>query len=287
MTGPRFAIIGVAGFVAPRHLAAIQAVGGTVVAAADPHDAVGVLDRYNLDCEFFTDEAEFWRRLQREHVDYVSICSPNSWHCSHALSAWSRSTPAIIEKPAGLRVPEIEHLIFHSTRFPNSFLPILQLRYHPAVYALRARLADAPPSHRFHVEVDYRTPRGRWYDASWKGDPARSGGLLMNIGVHLFDLLLWIFGPAVEAIGTAIEPRRALGHLRLERADVNWNLSIHPAHCPLGKPVRRFVVDGDPFDLSEGMESLHTVAYREILAGRGFGIADALPSIELIERLRG
>jgi UDP-N-acetyl-2-amino-2-deoxyglucuronate dehydrogenase len=292
----RFALIGAAGFVAPRHARAILATGNHLAAAMDPHDAVGFLDRHALDVDFFSEYERFERHLDRlrrgpaEHrLDYVSICSPNYLHDAHVRLALHAGADAICEKPLVINPWNLDALadIEHATgRRVNT---VLQLRLHDKLIALRERLAQAG-DRRHAVTLRYVSARGRWYDISWKGSEERSGGVLMNIGIHLFDLLLWLFGGVEAAAVSLREPHRAAGQLELARASVSWFLSTDVRDLPdaaIGARTSRSIeVDGDVVEFSETFDDLHQRVYEEVLAGRGFGIADARPSIELVHRLR-
>jgi UDP-N-acetyl-2-amino-2-deoxyglucuronate dehydrogenase len=292
-----FAITGVAGFVAPRHLNAICATGNRIVAATDPHDAVGVLDRYSFDVRFFTEFERFDRHLEKlrrgaadQRVDFVSICSPNYLHDAHIRLALRVGADAICEKPLVINpwnLDALEELERETGRRVNTILP---LRVHPQLNALKERLATTRARH--DVSLTYVTSRGHWYDVSWKGSPERSGGVATNIGVHFFDLLLWLFGTVVECDVHRADPTRMAGHLELERATVRWFLSTDRADLPfVAQPgsrttYRSIVVDGEEVEFTDGFADLHTRVYEETLAGRGFGIVDARPSIELAYRIR-
>jgi UDP-N-acetyl-2-amino-2-deoxyglucuronate dehydrogenase len=293
-----FALIGAAGFVAPRHMRAIREVGGRLVAAVDPHDAAGALDRWFEDTRFFTEIERFDRHLDKcrrgpagGRVDWVSVCSPNYLHDSHLRLALRAGCDAICEKPLVVNPWNLDGLAEIERETGKRVLTVLQLRQHAGVKALRERvLASGAAVH--DVEVRYVTRRGPWYFVSWKGEESRSGGLAMNIGVHFFDLLLWIFGGVRGAAVARREAATMEGTLDLERARVRWLLSVDPALLPAGpdgkrKDVHRvFTVDGASLDLSEGFEDLHAAVYRDALAGRGTGIDDARPSIELVHRIR-
>jgi UDP-N-acetyl-2-amino-2-deoxyglucuronate dehydrogenase len=294
-----FAITGVGGFVAPRHLKAINDTGNRLVAAADPHDSVGLLDRYSFDVRFFTEIERFDRHLEKlrrgpepERVHYVSICSPNYLHDAHIRLALRVGAHAICEKPIVINpwnLDALEELEHESGRTVNT---VLQLRLHPSLVALKARL-DAEPAGRPHeVCLTYITARGAWYNVSWKGSEERSGGLVTNIGIHFFDLLLWLFGPVVAIRLHQRDPERMAGFIELERARVQWLLSTRTADLPF-KPqpgvkttFRSITVDGQELEFSDGFTDLHTRLYETTLAGRGFRIADARPSIELTHRIR-
>lgn len=292
-----FALIGAAGYVAPRHMRAIRDTGNRLVAAADPHDAVGVLDRWFLDVRYFPEIERFDRHLEKlrrgpdaERVHYVSICSPNYLHDAHVRLALRVGAKAICEKPLVINPWNLDQLAQLEAETQGEVRTILQLRHHPALVAARDRLGSGGRRHR--VRLAYVTGRGRWYHASWKGDEARSGGLPTNIGVHFFDLLLWLFGGARSVEVHENDRSTISGLLALERADVEWLLSVDFARLPFAAAPgertthRSIEIDGHEVEFSEGFDDLHTRAYQEILAGRGFGIADASPSIELVHRIR-
>jgi UDP-N-acetyl-2-amino-2-deoxyglucuronate dehydrogenase len=290
---------GVAGYVAPRHLKAIKDTGNRLVAAVDPHDGVGVLDRYSLDIGFFTDIERFDRHLEKlrrgpeaGRVHYVSICSPNHLHDAHIRLALRVGANVICEKPLVINPWNLDALEELEQETGGRVSTVLQLRLHPDLVALRQRLLEARPSAPHEVCLTYVTARGRWYDYSWKGSDERSGGLVTNIGIHLFDLLLWLFGPVTACEVHVRERRRIAGFLALERANVRWLLSIESADLPLthapaaSTTFRSITVDGAEIEFSEGFGELHTRLYEEVLAGRGFGIADGRPAIELSHRIR-
>jgi UDP-N-acetyl-2-amino-2-deoxyglucuronate dehydrogenase len=293
----RFALVGAAGFVAPRHLEAIHAVGGELVAATDPSDSVGVLDRYFPEARFFREIERFDRYLEKLRragqgaaIDWVSVCSPNFLHDAHVRLALRVQANALSEKPLVLSPWNLDALAALEEESGRRVATVLQLRLLPAVVALKERLAAQAQRHR--VELTYVTRRGPWYQVSWKGDESRSGGLAMNIGVHFFDLLLLLFGKASAMRVFERDAKRVRGTLELARADVEFFLSIDAddlsgeARASGGFAERRLAIDGEAVDLSPGFTDLHTTVYRETLAGRGFGIDDARPSIELVHRLR-
>ena len=294
-----FAITGVAGFVAPRHLEAIRATGNRLVAAADPHDAVGVLDRYAFDVRFFTEIERFDRHLEKlrrgpeeDRVHFLSVCTPNYLHDAHIRMALRVGADAICEKPLVINPWNLDALVELERETGRRVNTILQLRLHPALVALKKRIDEGDPSHRYRVNLTYMTSRGRWYQVSWKGVEERSGGLATNIGIHFFDMLMWLFGPVQTAQVSTREAWRTAGQIELKRADVNWFMSADPSDLPFaavpGKKTtfRSITVDGEEVEFSEGFTELHTRSYEEILAGRGFRIDDARASIELAHRVR-
>lgn len=298
MSHQNFAITGVAGYIAPRHLKAIQETGNQLVAATDPHDAVGVLDRYTFDCRFFTEFERFDRHLEKlrrgpegARVHYVSICSPNYLHDSHIRLALRVGADAICEKPLVINPWNLDALEGIEQETGRRVWTILQLRVHPQLIALRDKLAAG--NRRHQVRLTYITARGGWYHVSWKGNEERSGGVVTNIGIHFFDLLSWLFGPVTRSVVHLRDAERAAGVLALERADVQWFLSTVAADLPFAPQAgvkttfRSITVDGEDVEFSDGFTDLHTRVYEEVLAGRGFGIADARPSVELTAQIRG
>ena len=294
-----FAILGVAGYIAPRHLKAIKDTGHRVVAACDPSDAVGVLDRYAFDTRFFREFERFDRHLEKlrrkgedERVHYLSICSPNYLHDAHIRLALRTGAHAICEKPLVINPWNLDPLAELEAESGKRVHTVLQLRVHPALVALRDELRRAPSTARREVVLTYLTVRGSWYQSSWKGDLARSGGLATNIGIHFFDLLIWLFGPVQGLEVHLNEPTRIAGYLELEGAAVKWFLSVDPADLPFqavpgGKtPHRSITIDGNEVEFSEGFADLLTAVYQGILEGRGFGIEDARPSISLVHDIR-
>jgi len=297
-----FAIIGAGGFVAPRHLAAIRDTGNRLVAATDPNDSVGVLDRYFPDVRFFTEIERFDRFLEKlrrkgedERAHFVSVCSPNYLHDAHVRLAMRLHADAVCEKPLVVSPWNLDQLCELEAEYGRRVYTVLQLREHPALLALRERVAGgaAPaPGRKHDVVLTYVTRRGPWYFVSWKGSDEKSGGVAMNIGVHFFDLLAWIFGKVQSSEVHLAEPARVGGLLELERARVRWFLSVDgkdlpPGALEAGRPAfRSLTLDGEEVEFSEGFADLHTRVYERVLAGRGFGIEDARPSIELVHRLR-
>jgi UDP-N-acetyl-2-amino-2-deoxyglucuronate dehydrogenase len=292
-----FALTGVAGYIAPRHLQAIKDVGGHLVAAVDPHDSVGILDSYFPQAAFFTEFERFDRHIEmlrrgdpQDRVSYVTICSPNHLHDAHIRLALRVGANAICEKPLVLNPWNLDMLEELERESEGAVYTVLQLRVHPKLMELRERLRAA--SRRHAVRLTYVTSRGTWYRYSWKGDFAKSGGVATNIGIHFFDLLIWLFGGVRRTEVHVSEPERVGGAIELERADVQWFLSTDIADLP-GAGVngpqatyRSITVDDEEIEFSGGFRDLHTRVYEETLAGRGFGIADARSAIELVHRIR-
>jgi UDP-N-acetyl-2-amino-2-deoxyglucuronate dehydrogenase len=294
-----FAMTGVAGFVAPRHLKAIKDTGNRLVAAADPHDAVGVLDKYWFNPRFFTEIERFDRHLEKLHrgpeserVHYLSICSPNYLHDAHIRMGLRSGADAICEKPLVINPWNLDALQDIERETGRRVFTVLQLRLHPDLIALKARLDAAASSQPHQVRLTYITARGPWYDVSWKGREDRSGGLVTNIGIHFFDLLLWLFGKPVRSELHLRQEKRVAGWLALDRAEVSWFLSAESSDLPfepqpgVKTTFRSITVDGHEIEFSEGFTDLHTRVYEEVLAGRGYGIDAARPSIELTAAMR-
>jgi UDP-N-acetyl-2-amino-2-deoxyglucuronate dehydrogenase len=289
-----FALIGAAGYVAPRHMAAIQAISGDLKVAFDPNDSVGVIDSYFPDARFFVEFERFDRhvdmlRRRDEKIDYVSICSPNYLHDAHCRFALRSDADAICEKPLVLSPWNIDGLSEIEAETGRRISTILQLRLHPAIQALKSKI-EASPKNEVNVELTYIASRGRWYHASWKGDEEKSGGIATNIGVHFFDALVHIFGPSTLNISHLHDDRRAAGFLVCGRASIRWFLSVDHADLPESangnSTYRSIVVDGEEIEFSNGFSSLHTDSYREIVAGRGFGIEAVRPSIDIVSAFR-
>lgn len=295
-----FAIIGVAGFVAPRHLTAVKDTGNRLVAATDPNDSVGILDRYSFDVRFFREIERFDRFLEKlrrgpeeSRVHYVSICSPNYLHDAHVRMALRTGADALCEKPLVINPWNLDALEELEKETGRHVYTVLQLRVHPSLVALREKLAaEAAGGRKHEVVLTYITSRGGWYDVSWKGSEARSGGVAANIGIHFFDLLLWLFGAAQRSEVHLHEQRRMAGMLELERANVRWFLSVEATDLPFDvqpgarMTYRSITVDGEEIEFTEGFSDLHTRVYERTLSGSGFGIADARPAIELVHSIR-
>lgn len=292
----KFALIGAAGYVAPRHMKAIKEVGGVLVAAFDPADSVGIIDSHFPDARFFTEFERFDRHIDKllrngDKVDYVSICSPNYLHDAHVRFALRSDADAICEKPLVLNPWNLDGLAEMERHTGKRVHTILQLRLHPAILALKERIDSQPADKVFDVDLTYITSRGGWYHVSWKGDEAKSGGIASNIGVHFFDMLEFVFGNMKVNHVHLHTPTHAGGYLEYERARVRWFLSVDrvdlPAHTPEGQTTYRSItVDGDEVEFSGGFTDLHTLSYQDILAGGGFGLDDVRPSIEAVSHIR-
>jgi UDP-N-acetyl-2-amino-2-deoxyglucuronate dehydrogenase len=293
----RFALIGAAGFIAPRHLKAIKETGNTLVAAVDKHDNVGILDSYFPEADFFTEFERFDRHLDKlrrkgQMVNYISICSPNYLHDSHIRFALRYGAEAICEKPLVLNPWNVEALEEIENETRKKINTILQLRLHPSIIALREKIHSEPKDKIHEVDLKYMTSRGHWYNSSWKGDQSKSGGVTTNIGIHFFDMLIWIFGAVKDLHVESKDDHHAAGRLHLERANVKWFLSIRYDHLPekiklAGKRTyRSLTLEGEEIEFSDGFTDLHTKSYEEILKGNGFGLKEAKASIDLVYALR-
>ena len=294
-----FAAIGVAGYVAPRHLKAIRDTGNRLVAAVDVNDSVGILDQYSENVRFFTEIERFDRHLEKlrrrgdeARAHYVSIMSPNYLHDAHCRLALRLGAHAICEKPLVINPWNIDQLAEIEDESEGCINTVLQLRVHPSLLALKEKIEKGSQDHQYDVLLTYITSRGPWYDISWKGIPEKSGGVAVNIGIHFFDMLGWLFGEPGEIKVHISDKRRMAGFIEFERARVRWFLSVDEDDLPIpiqpGKPktYRSITVGGDAFEFSGGFTDLHTRVYEKTLAGEGFRLVDARPSIELTYRIR-
>jgi UDP-N-acetyl-2-amino-2-deoxyglucuronate dehydrogenase len=292
-----FALIGAAGYIAPRHMQAIKDTDNNLIAALDKFDSVGIIDSFFPKADFFTEFERFDRHIDKlkrtgTKIDFVSICSPNYLHDSHIRFALRHGAHAICEKPLVLNPWNIDALEEIERETGKKVFTILQLRLHPAIIALKKEIENAPSGKKFEVDLTYITSRGNWYQHSWKGDESKSGGVATNIGIHFFDMLLWIFGKPSSNILSEASDFHASGKLELEKATVNWFLSINSEHLPAeakqkGKRTHRsLTISGKEIEFSDGFTELHTNSYIEILKGNGFGLKEARASIELVHSFR-
>jgi len=297
----RFALIGAAGYIAPRHMKAIKDTGNLLAAAMDKSDSVGVLDSYFPEAAFFTEIERFDRFLEKlrrddpaKGIDYLSIATPNYLHDAHIRFALRLGACAICEKPVVLNPWNIDALKAIETEFGGKVYTVLQMRLHPAVQALKSRIENDSSGHVYDIELTNVTVRGRWYFYSWKGDEEKSGGIATNIGIHFFDALASIFGGAVPG-GNIVHLKdvdRAAGFLELRRARVRWFLSLRaedlPETCRSGnqRAFRRIKIDGEPLNFADGFADLHTRVYEEILGGRGFGLEENRRAVEIAHDIR-
>jgi len=292
-----FVLIGAAGYIAPRHLKAIKETGNNLLAALDPHDSVGLLDNYFPQAHFFTEFERFDRHCEKLRrngipVHYVSVCSPNYLHDAHIRFGLRIGADVICEKPVVLNPWNIDPLMELEKEAGRKVYVIHQLRLHPAIIELKEKLAGDKTGKRYLVDLSYITSRGRWYQHSWKGDSHKSGGITTNIGLHFFDMLLWIFGDVKKSDVFENSAEKAKGKLELENADVNWLLSIDerdlPEECRLNneKTCRVLTINGESLNFSDGFSELHTVSYQQILNGEGVGLAQTKKVVELVASMR-
>jgi UDP-N-acetyl-2-amino-2-deoxyglucuronate dehydrogenase len=294
----RFALIGAAGYIAPRHLKAIKETDNVLIAALDPFDSVGIIDSFFPEADFFTEPERFDRHLDKlrrkgkdSKIDYVSICSPNYLHDAHIRMALRNDADAICEKPLVLNPWNLDGLEEIEKETGKRIYNILQLRHHPSIIDLKNKIEKSDK--KVHdIELTYITSRGKWYFYSWKGDISKSGGVVTNIGIHFFDMLSWIFGKVEKNTVHLIESNKAAGILQLKNANVKWYLSLDKNDLPEqavseNKPTfRSITVDGDEIEFSGGFTDLHTVSYQKVLSGQGFGLKDARNSIEIVHQIR-
>jgi len=291
-----FALIGAAGYIAPRHMGAIKDTGNRLVTGLDPNDSVGILDSYFPHADFFTEFERFDRHIDKlkrtdKKIDYVSICSPNYLHDSHIRFALKNGADAICEKPLVLNPWNVDALKEIEKETDRNIYTILQLRLHPSIIQLKEKVDQQ--NHAIHdIDLTYITPRGNWYFTSWKGQNEKAGGLETNIGIHLFDLLIWVFGDIKKNIVHVHQPQRAAGYLELKKARVRWFLSLEaealPGHIRTNgqSSYRSITIDDEEIEFSSGFTDLHTQSYQHILTGKGFGIEDAQKSIEAAHTIR-
>ena len=292
-----FALIGVGGYIAPRHLTAIKDTGNTLVSAYDKNDSVGIMDSYFPNAAFFTEQELFDRHNTRlkdlgQQIDYVSVCTPNYLHDAHTRYGLRLGADVICEKPLVLNPWNIDALDKVEERQGHKAYTILQLRLHDKIRALKKKIEEGPKDKIYDIDLTYITSRGNWYYASWKGNINKSGGVATNIGVHFYDMLTWIFGKVLKNIVHVSTHDRVAGYLELEKARVRYFLSINgdtlPPNAVEGekRTFRTLSIDGEEFEFSQGFTELHTKSYEEILAGRGFGIEEARPCIEIVYEIR-
>ncbi len=293
-----FALIGAAGYVAPRHMKAVKDTGNNLLAAYDKNDSVGIIDSYFPETDFFVEFERFDRHIEKlkyeenSYLDYVSICSPNYLHDAHIRFALRSGADAICEKPLVLNPWNIDKLQRVEEKTGRKIYNILQLRVHPSIIALRKKVVNTRKNTKFEVDLTYLTSRGNWYFTSWKGDDAKSGGIATNIGVHFYDMLSWIFGDVQENSVHLHEKDRAAGYLEFANARVRWFLSVNAEYLPKtvkekGQTTfRSITIDGQELEFSGGFTDLHTVVYKEILNGNGYGLDAARAAIKIVHDIR-
>ena len=299
MTPYNFAIIGTAGYVAPKHMKAIKNTGNNIVAALDKSDSVGILDSFSYDVAFFTEFERFERHAEKlkrlsdnQRIHYVSICSPNYLHDAHIRFALRIGADAVCEKPLVLNPWNLDALSDFEQETGRNVYTILQLRTHPSIKTLKKNIADTDSAHKHEICLSYITSRGKWYLNSWKGNAEKSGGIASNIGIHFFDMLIWLFGKVQYSELHVSQTRKMAGFIELENAVVKWFLSIDRNDLPRqnmedgATTFRSITVENKEIEFSDGFTDLHTMVYQDILDGNGFGIEEARPSIELVSQLR-
>jgi UDP-N-acetyl-2-amino-2-deoxyglucuronate dehydrogenase len=292
-----FALMGAAGYIAPRHLKAIKETNNNLIAALDRFDSVGVMDSYFPKADFFVEFERFDRHIEKLRrngvpLDYVSICTPNYLHDAHIRMALRSGADAICEKPLVLNPWNVDALMDIQKESGKKIHTILQLRLHPSIIALKKKIDLANSNTKYDVDLTYITSRGKWYDISWKGDSSKSGGIATNIGIHFFDMLAWLFGNVQENTVHLREKDKSAGYLEFEKARVRWYLSIDENSLPnrisqLGqRTYRSITINGEELEFSSGFTELHTDSYRQILKGKGFGLEDAKESIKIAQKIR-
>ncbi len=297
MAGKNFALIGVAGYIAVRHVKAIKETGNNLVATLDPFDSVGFLDSYFPEADFFHEFERFDRHIYKlsqtdKKIDYVSICSPNYLHDAHIRFALRNKADAICEKPLVLNPWNVDALKELEKETGKKIYNILQLRLHPSIIELKKKIEEGPKDKIYDIDLAYITSRGKWYHYSWKGDVQKSGGIATNIGVHFFDMLTWIFGSVKKSVVHFSSNETAAGFLQLERANVRWILSINYDLVPDNIKVkgqrtyRCIMIEGNEIEFSEGFTDLHTEIYKNILIDKGFGLEDARTAIQTVYDIR-
>ncbi len=292
-----FALIGAAGYIAPRHLKAIKDTNNKLVATYDKFDSVGIMDSYFPEAAFFTELELFDRHCTKlkstsEKLDFVSICTPNYLHDSHMRYSLRLGADVICEKPLVLNPWNLDSLVKIEQETGHKIYTILQLRLHPSIIALKQKVENAPKDKIFDIDLTYITSRGNWYYTSWKGDIRKSGGIATNIGVHFYDMLQWIFGEVRQNIVHVASHDRCAGFLELKKARVRYFLSINANNLPENavqgekRTYRTISIDGEEFEFSQGFTELHTESYKQILAGNGFGVKDTYESIKIVHEIR-
>lgn len=288
-----FALLGAAGYIAPRHMRAIQENNCNIVAAIDPFDSVGIIDSYFPDAYFFTEIERFDRFIDKikntdSKVDYFSVCSPNYLHDAHIRLALRNRCDVICEKPLVINPDNLKYLQKLEKEYNKKVYAILQLRHHPKIVSLKESIGNKKDN---FVKLDYITSRGKWYLSSWKGDDKKSGGLAANIGIHFFDMLIWIFGDVVSNEIDIKTEDTITGLLKLDRATVDWKLSIDSTKLPESavllnsRAYRNISINGKPLEFTKGFTDLHTISYKNILKGNGFGIEDTVKSLEVVNKI--
>ncbi|HEC44085.1 MAG TPA: Gfo/Idh/MocA family oxidoreductase [Bacteroides sp.] len=292
-----FALIGVGGYIAVRHLKAIKETGNKLVAALDINDSVGIIDSYFPEADFFVEFERFDRHIDKlrrkgTKVDYIAICSPNYLHDSHIRFALRSGAHAICEKPLVMNPWNFEGLMDYQSEMGRKVFNVLQLRLHPSIIALREKIRNGPADKIYDIDLTYITSRGNWYHYSWKGNIQKSGGIATNIGIHFFDMLIWIFGDVKKNETIMLKCDKASGRLELEKANINWFLSVDYDDLPKEiktkrqRTFRKIIIDQEEIEFSDGFTDLHTQTYQHILDGKGFGLEESKRSIEVVYEIR-
>ena len=292
-----FVLIGAAGYIAPRHMRAIKDTGNNLIAAVDPFDSVGIIDSHFPEAHFFTEFERFDRHIEKikrkgTNIDYVSICSPNYLHDAHIRFGLRNGANVICEKPIVLNPWNVDALEELESEYPGNIYNILQLRLHESVIALKKKIDAGPKNEVYDIDLKYYTSRGKWYHTSWKGDVNKSGGIATNIGVHFFDMLMWIFGDVIENEVHEHGKSQASGFMRLQKARVNWILSVDYENIPENvrstgaRTYRAITIGEEEFEFSGGFTELHTRSYQHILDGEGFRISEARRAIDIVSEIR-
>ena len=293
----KFALIGAAGYIAPRHMRAIKDTGNDLVAALDKFDSVGIIDSYFPEAKFFKEFERFDRHIEKikrkdNKIDYVSICSPNYLHDAHIRFGLRHQADVICEKPIVLNPWNIDALEEIEKETGRNVYNILQLRLHQSVIDLKKKIDEGPKDKVYDIDLTYQTSRGNWYYTSWKGDSEKSGGIATNIGVHFYDMLTWIFGDVKESVVHLHTHDRAAGYFELERARVRWFLSINydtiseELRAKGARTYRSIMIGDEEFEFSGGFTELHTKSYQHVLDGHGFRIGEARKAIEIVHDIR-
>ncbi len=296
----RFALIGAAGYVAPKHMKAIKDTKNILMAAMDRCDSVGIIDSYFPEAQFFAEFERFDRYIDKlkrkgEKIDFVSICSPNYLHDAHIRWSLRSDADVICEKPLVLNPWNLDALDAIEKETGNKTYSILQLRVHDSILELKKKAEEEYKAKgvKYNIDLTYLTSRGKWYFTAWKGDIEKSGGVASNIGIHFYDMLLWIFGDVKYNEVHYSEPlKKMAGYIELEKANVRWFLSVDANDLPDDvkqkgqRTYRSIKINGEELEFSEGFTDLHTHVYEDILNGKGFGLSDARPSIELVYKIR-
>lgn len=294
-----FALIGAAGYIAPRHIQAIKDTNNNLVAAMDPHDSVGILDRYFDNVSYFKEFERFDRHLERlkfenskDQIDYISICSPNYLHDAHIRFGLRAGANIICEKPLVINPWNVDRLAEIESQFEGKINTVLQLRVHPSIIELKKKIENGPKDKVYDIDLSYFTSRGPWYHFSWKGDISKSGGLPTNIGVHFFDMLSWIFGDIQHNEVHIASDTVYAGYLKFNQANVKWVLSIDKKKLPQAavdknmSTFRSITIDGEEIEFSGGFTDLHTIVYKDILEGKGYGVIDSRQAIQIVHDIR-